>query len=179
MKRSSGFKWIIAAMFASMTCICTLCVQIALPMGGYINLGDALVLMGAFLMGRKYGALAAGIGAALADVVSGYAFYAPGTLVIKAATAFVAAALVCGERPHMPITLRRALAGLAGETVMVLGYLAYEWFLLSNGSAALANLPGNAVQGAAGVLLAVLIVPLISKPREIQEMLAAFRDKKD
>lgn len=175
MKRNAGFKWIVAAMFASMTCICTLCLQIALPVGGYINLGDVLVLTGAFLLGGKYGALAAGVGAALADVVSGYAFYAPGTLAIKAATAFVAAALAGDGHPT---ALRRVLAGLAGEAVMVLGYLAYEWFLLANGAAALANVAGNAVQGAAGVLLAALIVPLISRPREVQRMLEPFRHKK-
>ena len=178
MKRSIGFKWIITAMFASMVCVCTLCVQIPSPMSGYVNLGDVLVLMSAFLLGSRYGVAAAGVGSALADLLSGYAYYAPGTLVIKAATAFIAAILVSRENKRMPLIAQRVLAGLAGEAVMVLGYLFYAWFCLANGPAAVASVPGNIVQGAVGILLSVILTPLISKPREIQEMLETFRHKK-
>lgn len=178
MKRSIGFKWILTAMFASMVCVCTLCVQIPSPMNGYINLGDALVLMSAFLLGSRCGALAAGFGSMLADLFSGYAYYAPGTLVIKAATAFLAATLARKWEKRFPDTLRRILAGIVGEAIMVLGYLLYAWFFLAHGAAAFASVPGNVVQGAAGVLLSVVLTPLITKPREVQEMLSCFYQKK-
>lgn len=178
MKRSIGFKWILTAMFASMVCVCTLCVQISSPMSGYINLGDVLVLISAFLLGSHYGMLAAGFGSALADLFSGYAYYAPGTLIIKAATAFLAAILAEKSSHRLPTTLRRVLAALAGEAVMVLGYLLYAWFILSHGAAAIASIPGNIVQAAVGVLLSVALTPLITRPREVQEMLACFHEKK-
>lgn len=178
MKRSIGFKWILTAMFASMVCVCTLCVQIPSPMNGYINLGDVLVLVSAFLLGSRYGALAAGLGSALADLFSGYALYAPGTLVIKAATALLAAILAEKSSRRLPATLRRVLAALAGEAVMVLGYLLYSWFFLAHGAAAIASIPGNILQGAVGVLLSVILTPLITRPREVQEMLACFHEKK-
>lgn len=175
MKRSIGFKWILTAMFASMVCVCTLCVQIPSPMNGYINLGDVLVLISAFLLGARYGTLAAGLGSALADLFSGYALYAPGTLVIKAATAFFAAILSERGKDRFSVALRRIVAALVGEAVMVLGYLFYAWFFLAHGPAAIASIPGNMVQGAAGMLLSVILTPLITRPREVQEMLACFQ----
>lgn len=50
---------------------------------GFFNLGEAGVYMAAVLFGPGVGALAGGIGSALADVTLGYAQYAPFTLVIK------------------------------------------------------------------------------------------------
>ena len=53
----------------------------AVPTGGYMNLGDTVVLLGGYLLGLP-GALVR-IGPALADVL-GSPIYAPATLVIKA-----------------------------------------------------------------------------------------------
>ena len=39
---------------------------------------------------------------------------------------------------------------------MVLGYFAYEGLVLSYGIAAAASIPGNAIQGAAGMVVSVL-----------------------
>lgn len=178
MKKYSGFKLVITAMFASMVCVSTLCLQIPSPMGGYVNLGDVLVLMSAFLLGKKYGAAAAGIGSALADLFSGYGIYAPGTLIIKAATAFIAALICEKQSSRLPQTMQRVLAGLIGEIIMVIGYLFYAWFFLSYGASAVASVPGNLAQGAIGITVAAILTPMISKPREIQELLAAFHSKK-
>ena len=154
MNRSRGFRIILTAMFASMVCVSTMFIQVASPMGGYINLGDALVLMSAFMLGPVYGAAAAGIGSALADVFTGYVIYAPGTLVIKAGIALIAAAIAAVLRrraERMPMAARLAIAGVPGELFMVLGYLLYAWFPLSYGAAAVSTVPGNLVQGAAGI----------------------------
>lgn len=180
MKRENGFRLILTAMFASMVCVSTLCIQISSPMGGYINLGDALVLISAFLLGPIYGAAAAGIGSALADLITGYAYYAPGTLVIKALVAIVAAVLLrplnrhCGKLAQ---PLRLSLAAIPAELCMVLGYLAYAWICLSHGSSAVASVPGNLVQAAAGIAIAAFLTPLISKPKEIRELLGKFHQK--
>ena len=176
MKRNTGFKLVITAMFASMVCVSTLCIQLPSPMGGYVNLGDVLVLMSAFLLGRKYGSAAAGIGSALADLFSSYAYYAPGTFIIKAAVALTAALLAEKLPAKLPQTLRRILAGAAGEILMVLGYLFYAWVCLSYGAAAVASVPGNIAQAAVGIAVAVILTPLISRPCEIQEMLSSFHD---
>lgn len=179
MKNSNGFRIILTAMLASMVCVSTICIQIASPLGGYINLGDAFVLMSAFLLGPVYGAAAAGIGSALADILTGYIHYAPGTLVIKALVALTAALLahMLQHRNKLPVSLKFALAGIPGEILMVIGYLLYAWLPLGHGAAAWATVPGNLVQAAAGILVASMLTPLILRPSEIQDMLSKFHNK--
>lgn len=180
MRQSTSFRIILTSMFAAMVCVSTICIQIASPMGGYINLGDALVLMSAFLLGPVYGTAAAGIGSALADLLTGYAYYAPGTLIIKAGIALIASVLLKmldRKLTHLPRALRMALAGIPGEIVMILGYLFYAWIFLGHGPSAVASVPGNAVQGIAGIAIACLLTPVVEKPKEIQEMLSSFHKK--
>lgn len=178
MNMDKGFRLILTAMFAAMVCISTICIQIASPMGGYINLGDALVLMSAFLLGPLYGAAAAGIGSGLADVLTGYAYYAPGTLLIKAAVALVAALLLPVLERHFskyPHAFRLIAAAVPGEIIMVVGYLFYAWTILSHGSAAVASVPGNLVQAAAGIGISAFLTPLVCRSREMRRFLEKFR----
>lgn len=180
MKQNMSFKVILTAMFAAMVCVSTICIQIASPMGGYINLGDALVMMSAFLLGPVYGAAAAGIGSGLADLLTGYAYYAPGTLIIKAGIALISATLLkfLSRKSHsIPRPLQLAISGIPGEVFMITGYLLYSWIFLGYGPSAVASVPGNVFQGIAGIVIASILTPIIEKPREIQEMLFSFHKK--
>ena len=77
------------ALFAALCTVSTLTITVPLP-NGYFNTGDIFVLLGGWLLGPIYGAIAAGVGCAIADGVSGFAVYALPTLFIKAATAAMA-----------------------------------------------------------------------------------------
>ena len=77
MKNKKLTKLVICGMFAAITCVATMVIQIPSPMSGYINLGDCVVLLGAFLLGPVYGAVAGGVGSMLADLISGYVIYVP------------------------------------------------------------------------------------------------------
>ena len=69
----------------ALTTIATMMIAIPVPFtNGYINLGDSMVFMSVLILGWRYGAVAGGIGSALADVFLGYVNYAPWTLCIKA-----------------------------------------------------------------------------------------------
>ena len=83
-------KIVFTALMASLICVATMIIKIPTPLHGYINLGDAIVLLAAWTLGPLYGCAAAGIGSALADLFSGYAMYAPATFVIKGLMALVA-----------------------------------------------------------------------------------------
>ena len=154
MKHDKLLKLVLGALFAALTCVATMLIHIPMPATkGYINLGDGMVLLGAFFLGPAYGFAAGGLGSMLADLLLGYAAYAPGTFFIKGLTALVAALVL-----H---ALSGRLGGLvagsaAGETVMVLGYFAYEALALGYGIAAAASIPGNAIQGAAGMVVGIL-----------------------
>lgn len=72
-----------AAVFTALVFAATL-VSVSVPATeGYFNLGESMVYTAAILGGPWVGAVAGGLGSALADVYLGYGKYAPGTLVIK------------------------------------------------------------------------------------------------
>lgn len=79
-------------MLTAMVCVATMLIRIP-TMVGYTNLGDGFILLSAFLFGPSTAPSPGGIGSMLADIISGYAFYAPATLVIKGLIAVIAALL--------------------------------------------------------------------------------------
>ena len=83
-------KLVMTALMAALTCIATMIIVIPSPLKGYINLGDCLVLTSGWILSPAYGFFAAGLGSALADVLSGYVIYAPATFVIKGLMALIA-----------------------------------------------------------------------------------------
>ena len=90
-------KLVVTALLMALTCVATMVIQVPSPMNGYVNLGDCIVLLSGWLLGPVWGFAAGGIGSALADLLSGYAHYIPGTLIIKGLMA-VMAALIAGVR---------------------------------------------------------------------------------
>lgn len=153
MKHNRLIRLVLAALFTALGCVATMVISIPIPAtNGYINLGDGVVLLGAFLLGPVYGAAAGGLGPMLADLLLGYASYATGTLVIKALSALCAAAV---SRMGHHKTGALILGAVAGELVMVLGYFGYESLILGYGPAAAASIPANALQAAAGIVVSV------------------------
>ena len=93
MKLKSGKtnKIVLTALMMGMIMVMTFIIRIPVPATqGYIHLGDCMIFMAVLMLGWKYGAVAAGVGSAMADLIGGYAVYAPVTLVVK----FLMAAVV-------------------------------------------------------------------------------------
>jgi uncharacterized membrane protein len=157
----------LTGLFAALGCVGTMVLQIPSPTGGYMNLGDAVVILGAWLLGPVYGAVAGGVGPALADLLSGYAVYVPATLVIKALMALTAAWLyrALGKRGLL-------LSALAAEVPMVLGYWLFDGALaaLSGGGAlglclvgSAVGIPSNLVQAAFGAAASTLLALVLRR----------------
>lgn len=157
-------KIVFASLFAALCCVATMAIRIPTPLGGYIHAGDAVVVLAAFLLGPLWGALAAGIGSGLADIVSGYVLYAPGTMIIKAAVALIAGALLRAAFIKKQ-SLRALLAGVISEVFMVAGYLFYEAVILGFGTAAVANIPMNSIQAVAGAAAGTALYAAINKTK--------------
>ena len=155
-------KLVLAALLAALVCVATMVVQIPSPMQGYVNLGDCFVLLSGWLLGPWYGGAAAGIGSMLVDLLSGYGHYVPGTLIIKGVDAMAAAlifrALGRGKTGML-------VSGIVGETIMVLGYFFYASLILGKGLAAAASIPGNIVQGIAGIAIGMALAILLQKSK--------------
>ena len=149
---------VLSALLAALCCVATMVVQIPSPMQGYVNLGDCFVLLSGWMLGPWYGFAAGGIGSMLADVLLGYAHYAPGTLVIKGLMAMTAALIL---RRMNGSSTGRVLGGVAAELLMVAGYFGYASLLLGKGLAAAASIPGNLVQGAAGLAAGLMLMAVM------------------
>lgn len=157
-------KIVMAALFAALTCVATMIIKIPSPLKGYINLGDCIVLLSAWMLSPAYGFLAAGLGSALADVFSGYITYAPATFVIKGLMALIA--FFGFKLLHNKIGkfASRIVSGILAEIIMVAGYFIFEG-LLYGFAPSIVNIPPNCVQGIAGIIIGVALVVVVEKSK--------------
>jgi uncharacterized membrane protein len=147
-------------MFAAVICVVTFAVRIPVPAsvgGGYMNIGDAPIYIAGFLLGGPPGALAAAIGSSLADLLSGYALYIAPTFVVKGLMCLAAGAI-----SHKKGFARFMCGCVVGGFIMVAGYAAFE-AIYFNFNQALAGLPFNAAQFAAGITAAAVLHPFANK----------------
>lgn len=141
----------------------TVLFRIPVPMTqGYVHLGDAMIFLGVLMLGKKRGAAAAGLGSAMADVLGGFAFWAPWTLVIKSLMAFVMGLIL--ERTarshkfsHLSDRLIKLTAMAAGGILMCAGYLAAETVMYGSFALAIVGLPWNIGQVVVGMVLSMAI----------------------
>ena len=158
-------KIVTASMLAALCCVATMIIKIPTPLHGYANLGDCIVLLSAFLLPVGYGFCAAAIGSALADVLSGYAMYAPATFIIKGlmviAAYFIYKQFAKKDKNKLP---GKIISGFVAEVIMIAGYFVFEGFLYGFG-ASLVNIPANAVQGVAGLIIGIVLVKIFEKTK--------------
>ena len=227
----------LASIMTALVAVSTLALQVYIPhTKGYFNIGEVMLYFSALMFGPLIGGISGGLGSAIADLVSGYAHYAIGTLIIKGVEGVIVgllggfirkfsgtlvrglvvlAALTASTLmftigstyysghteislglPYLgyssltvfiPVTfwalpasvlfimlvyttlkgdvraMSYGLASLIGGIEMVTGYFLYEFYVLSFGWAALAEVPFNICQVLVGALLAPIIVRGISK----------------
>lgn len=161
-----------ASMFAALCCIATfLKVPMVTPTSGYVNLGDTVIVMTAFVLSPVYAALAAGIGSMLADILMGYAQYAPGTFAIKALMALVAGLFLCAvkkpaEKNKLLSLIFIIISAVCAEIIMVGGYFLFEAYLLGYGVAgAFGSVLPNVFQSVAGVVGGTILCEIVSRTK--------------
>lgn len=155
-------KIIFSSMLAALTCVATMVIKIPSPLNGYINLGDCIVLLSGWLLSPVYGFMAAGLGSALADLFAGYVTYAPATFLIKGLMALIAyyGFRIISKKAGGSIS--RILSGIAAEVFMILGYFTFEGILYGFGVSSV-NIPMNALQGALGLVLGIVLTKIFEK----------------
>lgn len=151
------------AMFVALTLVFTAFVNIQVPSfggaGGLIHLGNVPLFLAGMLYGKRTGAIAGALGMGLFDLLSGWAAWAPCTILTCGLMGFVVGA-VCHNRKGIGWKLAAIVAALG---IKLAGYFIFEGFVLGNGAAAaLKSIPGNVIQ----VTLAAVIVLLIVTPLE-------------
>jgi uncharacterized membrane protein len=148
-----------AGIMAALVAVATFFVQIPNPATrGYINFGDIMIFVSALTFGPIVGGLAGSIGSSIADVVSGYGYFAPFTFVIKGVEGAIA-----GLISNRMSVKRDVPAVILAGSEMIIGYFLAEFFPLQLGWAALTEVPGNISQIVVGAILGIPITLVMRK----------------
>ena len=161
-------RLVMTGVLMALACVATMVIQIPSPTHGYMNLGDCVVLLSGCLLGPVYGAVAGGVGSALADLLSGYAVYVPGTLVIKAVMAALAGILYRRSRKLLPV------GAVLAELVMIVGYWLYDGVLMGSLAGSAAGIPSNIIQGVFGGVCGVALVAALSRVPQVKKWFPGF-----
>lgn len=153
----------IKAMLSALVCVATMVIQVPVPAtNGYIHLGDSIILFSAIMFGPSAGLVAGGIGSALADILTGYSYWAPFTLVIKGLMGY-AAGRIAFDGTDRPFGTNKFIGIIVSEIIMIVGYLLGGAILKSSFLVSLASVPENAVQAIGGAILYLVIACAVKK----------------
>ncbi len=167
MNQTKTKKIVLSSILAALVCVATYIIKIPFSSQGYFNIGDCVVLLCGWILTPAFAFLAAGIGSALADIFSGYIVYALPTFIIKGLMAVSAHYIYKLLSDRINTIIARALSGLSGELVMILGYFITEIFMYGLLPAAL-NIPGSAFQGIVGFILSMILINIFKKNKIIK-----------
>jgi len=146
--RQNTRKIVLASVFAALIFVVTAYLpRFPIP-PGYIHFGDAFIYIAACLLPMPYAAAAAAVGAVAADTLTGFAVWAPATLVIKAVMA-----CVFSSRSYKIATARNMLATVIAGLIGTAGYYLYEALVISSFAVALEGVPFNIIQGAGSAVI--------------------------
>ena len=178
---SPAYRIVSISILTAVTAVFTLLIRIPIaPTRGYINLGDVAIYFTAFTFGPVTALITAGLGTAIADLLSGYAQWAPISLFIHGIQGFFAGLIVrrsiikMQERYETDETENKSrskykisipvilLAGIVGLIIMAGFYFLAGAALVGFGAAAV-EIPGNIIQCVVGTVGGFLLTKTVIK----------------
>ena len=117
---------------------------------GYTHVGDGFIYLAACMLPLPYAMFVGAGGALLADCLTVYAIWAPGSIIIK-----TVAVLFFSRKSARIISIRNLLALIPAWAVCIGGYYLYEALITGNFVAPLSGIPGYITQS---VLSSILFV---------------------
>lgn len=156
---------VLTALLTALVFLCTLLFKIPVDADCYIHLGDAVMLFAVIMLPRGYACFAGAVGAVLADMSGGLAFWMPWTFCIK-----ILYVLVFGffldlsrktkeERSILGVPVLEFIGLVLGGIVEVVGYFLSERMLFGNWIPAATCIPFNIIQ----VTIAAIIAELLAR----------------
>ena len=141
-------------MFAALIMLVTACIM-HIPTGfnnGYIHLGDTMIYIAASMLPTPYALVAAAMGGALADILSGAAVWAIPTAIIKALMV-----LPFTAKQERLLCKRNALAIVISGVIGIVGYALAAMIMYGSFAAGVADVLPNVIQEAAGGAMYVVL----------------------
>ena len=159
----------IAALGTALVCISTRIFQFPIPLG-YAHLGNCMILLFAVYFDPWIGALAAGVGSALADLLS-FPVWAFPTLIIKCLMGYAAAKLAKKRDETATVkSLRTLLAVGVAILIMILGYTVAGAIMYGSVVTGISQIPGLTIEGIVGIVLFYVLGAALEKTGVIGRM---------
>ncbi|HEX2034154.1 MAG TPA: ECF transporter S component [Chloroflexota bacterium] len=135
------------AIMTAVVTVFTAAIQVRNPAsGGYFNLSDVAIIFASVTFGPWIGLVAGGLGTAIADLILGYAQFAPLSFIAHGGEGLIAG-LIAVRRPSWLV-----VAWIAGVAWMMAAYFVGEVLMFGAAQATADLLGTNWIQALAGVL---------------------------
>lgn len=160
------FDLIVTAMLIGLVFSATAFINIKLPIaanGGLVHLGTAMLFIVSILFGPKKGAIAGAVGMGVFDLVGGWLIWAPITIVARGLQGFIVGKIAyAGGRKGNNFTWN-IIAMVISIPFMMLVYYVGEAFMYNNWIAPFASMPGDLLQNALGIAVAIPVCIMLKK----------------
>lgn len=149
MKKTKTKLLVLTAVFTALTAVCTAFVSFpVLTNGGYIHIGDSIILLASAILPVPYAIFVGAVGGAMGDIILGSAVWAPFTLVIKALIS-----LCISNKNKKMICTRNLLGFIPVFLITTVGYYLSEALIAGNFIVPLDSVWGNAVQAVGSIII--------------------------
>ena len=137
---------------------------------GYVHCGDGFIFIAACILPMPYAIIVGILGAMLADLLTGFAIWAPGSMIIKGLLALL---FTCKSKKI--ITKRNLTMLLPAALISAVGYYLYEALITGSFIASLAGIPGSLAQAIASSIVFVTIGVAMDKYNIKQKVLEDYK----
>ena len=134
---------------------------------GYTHLGDCMIFLSVIILGWRKGAVAGGIGAALADLLGGYTQWIIPTLFIKAIMAMIMGMIT--EKLFPNLRFGWLIGATVGGIFQIAGYT-FVRILLYGTAMGFVELPMLILQTVSGVALSLVLVTTLLQTNIINKL---------
>lgn len=146
--------------FAAMVFVTTFFIKVPVA-SGYVHFGDALIYIGAGIIGGPWAMVAGAIGAGLADLIGGYAIYAPASIIIKAL--IVVPFMLVAKKEDKLFNLKSVLMTIPSGVITVGGYFIAD--MIIDKSYAVIDIPGNVIQAVGSAVIFAVVAYALDKAK--------------
>lgn len=165
-QRTKTFDLILTSLLVSLVFVATLLLNIKLPIaanGGLIHLGTAMLFIVSILFGPKKGAVAGAVGMGLFDLFGGWIMWAPITIITRGIQGYIVGKIAWSNGRRGTSFAYNLLAMLVSVPITVAGYYIGESILYQSLIIPLVSIPGDLVQCAVGIAVAIPVCAMLKK----------------
>lgn len=164
MKQERTKQLAMSALMIALTFVCTYTIKVPNPAtGGYSHMGDCMIFLAVIVLGKKQGALAGALGAALSDLLTGATLWILPTFIIK-----LLMGLFMGTILEKKIGGKHAylIGAILGGIWQSIAYTVVKMPLFGIATA-VASIPGILTQTAIGLIIYAVLANALERSKVI------------